>query len=473
MTVTPAPPSLRAPARVRTPREALGRGPGSRGGPGGVALAAVLLALTGVVALLVLRSGDFAVNARFENSGQLVEGGDVRIAGRKVGSIASITLTPNGQANVALKLGRDSPPIRRGARATIRAVGQAGVGNRFVELWPGPRAAPDLPDGAVLPTTQTTGIVDLDALLNTFDPATRRDLAAVIDAGSQIFAGSGAQSFNRMLAKLEPALRNTQGLMSQMADDDAALETLIHTAAEVATTLGTRSRDLEGAVVNSARTFTAIARERRALGNSIERAPAVLRQGRTTLRNLSSTVTSLRPTLRAVPPVGPPLRALLAETVPTLRRATPVVRAVRKQLPALSASLAGLRPLETAAIPALRSLAPAVEGARPILTALRFYGPDFIIGVTNGLAGILASNYNRAGHYGRLSFVENPQLLAAGFPAELLSSIPLGVLNTRKGLDAPCPGAGAPPAPDGSNPWVADPSLCDPADSIPASVNGP
>jgi hypothetical protein len=38
------------------------------------------------------------------------------------------------------------------------------------------------------------------------------------------------------------------------------------------------------------------------------------------------------------------------------------------------------------------------------------------------------------------------------------------LVGYRTGVDARCPGAAVEPAPDGSNPWIPDPSLCDPKD---------
>ncbi len=43
--------------------------------------------------------------------------------------------------------------------------------------------------------------------------------------------------------------------------------------------------------------------------------------------------------------------------------------------------------------------------------------------------------------------------------------MPGRLVGYRTGLVARCPGAAAEPAPDGSNPWVPDPTLCDPAHS--------
>ncbi|UTI66743.1 MlaD family protein [Paraconexibacter antarcticus] len=458
-----------------------GTGPRRRGA-GSTALAragglTLLLAAAALLFVALARSdGPYRLHARFLNAGQLVRGGQVQVAGRAVGRISAIGVTTNGLADVVMTFHGDGvTPLHRGTRARIRAVGQAGVANRFVDLWPGPATAPVIPDDGVLPTTQTTGIVDLDAVLDAFDGPARRDLRSLIGSSAAIFAGSGSAHLNAMLARLDPALGEVQGMLGQLADDRTALTRFVSTSARSAAALAARRRDLEGAVVHTARTVAAVARERRSLSSALARAPTVLRQARGTLDHLSRAVADIRPALRDVPRTGPPLREFLQRLDPTLQRARPVVRDLAAQLPGLRTSLAGLGPLERPATTALRDLASAVAGARPILTALRYYAPDFIIGVTNGLAGILASNYNHSGHYGRLNFVENPQLVPAGLPAALLSSSALvpGVLNTRKGLDAPCPGAGAPPAPDGSNPWVPDPGLCDPADGIPASVNTP
>jgi phospholipid/cholesterol/gamma-HCH transport system substrate-binding protein len=436
---------------------------------------ALLIAAAALLLALGLLGGSHVINARFENAGQLVVGGEVQIAGRRVGTISDISLSQDGRANVALEIGGSAWPLHQGTWATIRAVGQAGVANRFVTLTPGSASAPELPDGAVLDVEHTTGIVDLDALLNTFDPHTRDDLRGLIRNSSGVFAGSGSRYFNSMLAKLDPALREASNLAGEVAHDKQALSGFVATAAESSRALASRRRDLEEVVVNASHAFGAIASEREPLADVLQGAPGVLGQARHTLGRLSTAVTAVRPTLQEIPPAGGPLRALVRRLTPALRRTGPVAADLRGQLPGLDDSLAGLKTLDGPAVKALDALAPAVERSQPILQALRYYGTDFTLGVTNGLAGILAANYNYAGHYGRLNFVENPQSLMAGIPAAFLDKFPLvpGILATRTGLDAPCPGSGAPPAPDGSNPWVPDPKLCDPSQSTPASVNHP
>jgi phospholipid/cholesterol/gamma-HCH transport system substrate-binding protein len=438
---------------------------------------ALLIALAVVVvALLLGRGPSYTLHARFANAGQLIEGGQVQVAGRKVGTIADITLSDDGQADVELSIDDDHlTPLRAGTRAAIRAVGQAGVASRFVELTPGPARAPELRDGATLPLTQTSGIVDLDQLLNAFGPSQRRAVAALVDHSAEVFAGSGARYFNAMLRRLSPAVVETQATVRELAYDRRALGDLIRTSADASRALASRPGDLEGAAVNAARTFAAIDRERAALASVLVRAPGVLAHATGTLARTSRTVDAVRPALRAVPAAARPLRGLLAEMTPALSDSAPVVASLDKQLPALRQSLSGLRRLDGPGVAALRSLAPALREMQPMLRGLRYYAPDFLLGVTNGLAGLLASSYNSGGHYARLSFVQFTQNTLSGFPSALLTKFPLvpGLLNLRTRLLAPCPGSAEPPAPDRSNPWVPEKGLCDPGASIPESVNTP
>jgi phospholipid/cholesterol/gamma-HCH transport system substrate-binding protein len=441
---------------------------------------AIAALVAGVIACAVLifgiGGGGYTIHAIFEDSGQLVSGGEVQVAGRSVGSISGLSVTPTGQADVTLSISDGAiTPLHRGTRAIIRAVGQAGVANRFVQLIPGPQDAAPLNDGATLSTTQTTGIVDLDEVLDTFDPATRSSLQQLIAHGSQVFAGSGSAYFNQMLGRFDPALTALNQLSGQIAGDRTELNRLVGTGATAAHAVASRSTDLEGAVANAARGFGAIASERARLADLLERAPAVLAQAGGTLNDAATAVTALRPTLRALVPVAAPLRRFLLVTPPTLNAATPVVAQLIGQLGPLNRTLAGLQPLLKPALAALRATAPALNGLTPILAGVREYGSDIVLGIFNGLGGLVSGPYTGQGHYAKLNFVQSLQTLFAGVGSQIFASKPLvsGLLAVRNHLLARCPGGDAPPAPDGSNPWVPSASLCDPADDQQLSVDFP
>ena len=452
---------------------------GIRHGNAGVArwatVVAVVVALAVLVVVLVSAGSSYVIHARFTDASQLVSGDSVELGGRGVGSVGAIAVAPGGLANVDLEISdTDLVPLHLGTRATIRALSQAGLANHYVELTPGPPSAPSLRSGAVLPVSQTTSMVNLDAILDSFGPVQRANLQRLIADSGQVFAGSGAPAFAQMLDRLDPAMQRFESLTNELAADRGQLVTVIQAGSTASAAIDARSADLASAVANTATSLGAIASQRQALADSLSRAPAVLAAARTTLGDATTALEALRPTLALVPPAGPPLHGLLTRVNSVLPVATPVVGRLRADLPALRQSLAGLTRLAPSAVKAVTSAGTALLKARPIVTAARYYGSDLLLGVFQGLAGVATANYDRWGHYARLEFTQ-PYQTSLGGPLSNLLSKPLlpSLFNLRERLLRRCPGGNSPPAPDGSNPWVPNSSICTPSEDTPLSVDFP
>ncbi|MHB8694441.1 MAG: MlaD family protein [Solirubrobacteraceae bacterium] len=438
-------------------------------------LAALAIALTAVAGILLGGGSQYLLRAEFVNAGGLVNGDSVDIAGTPVGTITDIGITPNGQAQVTLSIGDSSvTPLHKGARAIIRALGQAGLTNHYVALTPGPASAPVLSSGSVLPSSQTTSLVNYDELLNSFGPSQRANLQRLIASSAQVYAGTGSRYFNRMLGAFDPAMIEFNAFVGQLAYDRGAIANVIHTGAIAAGAIATRRSDLMSAVSNTATTLQALASRRQALADAFGRAPAVLDQARRTLADAGTAITALQPALADVPPAAGPLQRFLHAVDSSLPAAVPVVSQLRSQLPDLRLTLTGLNPLAPVAVKGLNSAGTALQTARPIVTAFRYYGSDLLLGVFQGLMGVAAANYDRWGHYARLEFTQPYQTILGGPLAGLLSKPLLpSLFNLRAGLTRRCPGGNAPPAPDGSNPWVLPSSICTASQDVPASVNFP
>jgi phospholipid/cholesterol/gamma-HCH transport system substrate-binding protein len=82
-----------------------------------------------VLAFIVLfgGGGGHTYNIVFETGGQLVKGNQVLIGGQPFGTINSIDLTDDGQANVEVTV---DEPLHDGTSAIIRATSLSGVANR-------------------------------------------------------------------------------------------------------------------------------------------------------------------------------------------------------------------------------------------------------------------------------------------------------------------------------------------------------
>ncbi|MGI8921336.1 MAG: MlaD family protein [Solirubrobacteraceae bacterium] len=430
------------------------------------AIFAVVAAAIAVVILILGGSGrSYTIHAEFADAGQLVKGGLVEVAGRNVGTVKRIALTPNGLADVVLNLnGYGDAPLHEGTTATIRLVGLAGVANRYIELSPGPPSAPRIADNGILPTTATRGIVDLDVLLDALTPATRRQLQGVLADGSLAVSPPTDIALNRGLVYLNPAISQLNALGAQLVLDQGALSRLLTSAAAATSALASQPSALAGSVDNTATVLGELASQRATLGDVLARAPGTLGQAQTVMAHLSQALPTVDPVLRDLQPVAAPAARLLRQVGPVTRNAIPALADVQALLPQARRALAPLPALAPVAVPALGTTATALHDVFPILAGLRPYTPDLIAGFFNGFAGDSSGYYDANGHYVRVGLD-----LGSGALTGLQSLFPqlsgaAAQGGYRTGLTARCPGAATPTAQDGSNQYVPPGSsgLCDP-----------
>jgi ABC-type transporter Mla maintaining outer membrane lipid asymmetry permease subunit MlaE len=243
-------------------------------GRGPTVLAAAALVVVIVAATLIVTgtgSGSYAIHARFADASQRVRGNVVLVAGRRVGEVTGMELTPDGLARVDLKLDDDSvKPLHRGTRVTVRTLGLSGVANRYVDLTPGPPTAAKIPEGGTIDTQDTRGVVDLDVLLDAIDPQVRRDIRGIVRDAATALTPAAAKQTNRGLHYLSPAVSRLTALGSELTRDDAALKSLLRRTASLGTVLAEHRDTLGSGIEATAGTLEAVASERGALGDALE-----------------------------------------------------------------------------------------------------------------------------------------------------------------------------------------------------------
>ncbi|BCW97545.1 MAG: hypothetical protein KatS3mg024_0372 [Armatimonadota bacterium] len=122
---------------------------------GSVALLALAYWLVGSL-LFTGRMVPFS--AVFREVSGIESGTPVTMAGIKVGVVDRVTLTPDNRAEVAMRIRADAR-LPEGSRARIASMSL--LGDRFVEILPGPPDGRPLRQGAKLPSVETPGIDDL------------------------------------------------------------------------------------------------------------------------------------------------------------------------------------------------------------------------------------------------------------------------------------------------------------------------
>jgi phospholipid/cholesterol/gamma-HCH transport system substrate-binding protein len=176
----------------------------------------------------LLGSHPYTVTAYFLSAEGLTPKNDVVINGTRVGEVSSVSVAPDdgssrSGAEVVLQISGASAPLHRGTRATIRPKGL--LGNPFVELTPGPPSGEIIASGGSLPLQDTASPVDLDQVMDLFDPQTRARIQTLTREGGAALANRGSD-LNAFLAALPGITQDTAAATGKIAKQDQALSDL-------------------------------------------------------------------------------------------------------------------------------------------------------------------------------------------------------------------------------------------------------
>jgi len=433
------------------------------------ALGAVIAAIALVAIVLFNGSGAYSVKANFINAGQLVRGNPVQIGGVSVGSVGDIKITPDGQAEVTLKIKDGHAPLPRGTQATIRQFSLSGIANRYVDLrLPNGRGDGTLADGGRIGTEATRTAVDLDQLFNTLDPETRKSLQGFFKGQQRQFDGRADQA-NKGLEYLNPALSTSSRLFNEVTKDTPVLERFLVDSSQLVTALAERRDDLAGLVGNLNDTTRALGDQKVALAQSIEQLPPFMRRANTTFVNLRSTLDEVDPLVEASKPVAKKLGPFLQETRQFTAGAKPTLRDLSITINRKGASndlielLRSVPPLESIAIET-RDRAVSPGGRRVSVGETRGAFPESVEAFKKGAPEIaLARNYTPD----FLGWLDDFSTTGGGFDA--LGAMARAQINLSENLPDPhdptklllnpvrskqykrCPGSAEAPLEDGSN----------------------
>jgi phospholipid/cholesterol/gamma-HCH transport system substrate-binding protein len=442
-----------------------------------LALSALLLAALAILVVALTSSDTRDYRVIMQNAGLLVPGDVVRIGGVPAGSVKSLDLTPNGQAAVTVSLDKSWGRLHAGTTVTVRASGIATVTGRYVDISPGPSYRPALADGAAIDVDHTRSIVDIDQLLNTFDPHTRKSLQKVIGGFSTWYRGRTAQA-NESAEYFPAALQSATHLFNQLDQDSGTLGQFITQTGTALHALSRRGATLTALVSNARATTRALGSDSQSLTSALVNLPPALRQGTLAFAAVRPALGDLRALVTATDPVSRQLTPFLRALRPTVHRAIPAFRDFRLTfdrpgkaddlLDALNV-LPALGRLTDKAFPqAVKTL----DQSEPVLAFIRPYTPE-LIGFARSF-GSAAATYDANGHYARTV----PVFDAFNFNDDAAGGTLTPKDRTQtsanpylvSGEVRRCPGASLPRLSDASAPFVDNGPLaqpdCDPSEVI-------
>ncbi|MGQ0624718.1 MAG: MCE family protein [Sporichthyaceae bacterium] len=199
--------------------------------------------------------------AMFTDASGLNSGDPVRVAGVRVGRVDSVKLDGT-LARVRFSVLAEQLVLAN-TRIAIRY--QNLIGQRYVALLPGKKAAPPLTPGATIELASTANALDLTVVTNGFQPLFSELAPEEINRLSvslvQVLQGEGGS--------ITALLRTTSELSGRLADRDEVIGRVIDNLAAVATEIGSREVEVDAVIGELRRLSTAAAGDRVQIGESI------------------------------------------------------------------------------------------------------------------------------------------------------------------------------------------------------------
>ena len=363
-------------------------------------------------------SGGYTVRAIFDDAGNLTVGENVKIDGVDVGTVESVTATPQAKAAVVMSISNPGfQDWRTDASCTIRP--QALIGEKFVDCLPTqPRVEDTQPppllkviphgqEGAgevLLPVSKTSSPVDVDLLGDITRLPERQRFTIILNEFGAGLAGRGSD-LNAVIRRANPALRELEKVFTILADENKVLTNLAEEGDRSVAPLAAERSKLVAFLKESKTVAEATANHRGALGQGFAEFPAFLEQLGPAIERLRRFAAQTTPTFEALRVAAPGVNKLFENLGPFSTSTTAFLKSLGKTANTTGPALTAVEPL----LPLVKSLGkvanPFGTNLSGLLTSLRSTGGlerllDFIYlgaGDVNG--------YDALGHFIRAEAV--------------------------------------------------------------------
>jgi phospholipid/cholesterol/gamma-HCH transport system substrate-binding protein len=382
-----------------------------------VTAVAVLLAVAAIIVVLLATSaggsnGSYRVRAIFDDAGNIISGENMKIGGVKVGTVESVTPTPQEKAAVVFNVTNPGfKDFRADASCTIRP--QALIGEKFVDCLPTqPRVAgtplppalhkiPSGQEGAgeyLLPVQNTHSPVDVDLLGDISRLPVRQRFTILLNELGAGLAGRGSE-LHEVIQRANPALQELDKVLGILASENKILARLAVDSDRALQPFAAVRDQVADFIQQSNTVAQASARHRGAVARNLELLPKFLEQLGPSMTRLAALAEQTTPTFTDLKTAAPGLNKAFTSLPAFAKSSTKFFESLGS-----TAKVSG--PALTSTQPLLARLAALGKEARPfsfnaseLLTSLRNSGGlerilDFIFlgaGASNG--------YDSLGHF--------------------------------------------------------------------------
>jgi len=402
-----------------------------------VTVAVAVAALAGGFALAAPGSSDH-YSVVLANAIGVVEGTPVQLDGFDVGAVTAVTARDD-KAIAEFSVGVLPRPLTSGSIVIVEW--RSEIGERYLQLRPGPPGNPVLPSGAILESGPPQ--VLLGELLASFDAPTRAHLTSFLRQLDSTLTGH-QQDLNRTLQAAGPAMDAFGGVLNGVAGDGQAIKTVLTNLRQVTDVLAARRDALSGTVTDLNRLTSTAAVHQKQLGDGLAELPTTLDAVHAALDKLPAAADQTVPLLKDLRPAAARLPAVAGDLNPVMERLRPVADRLGPTLKAADELLGVAPDFLGSATDVLPQLDTTFDRVTPALKFLRPYTPEAIGLVTN--FGNLFAGYDSNGHFlipmvteGKPALNANPPVTAPGEHVDL-HPLPGGLVDqpwTDAGGSAP------------------------------------
>ncbi len=299
----------------------------------------------------------FVLRAEFSTAQAVTpgQGQTVRISGVRIGDISKVELR-DGRAIISMDV---DPEYRKRVHTDASALmrPKTGLKDIFIELTPGTKGAPVVPEGFMIKVRNTLPDVNPDEILSSLDGDTRDYLSLLVSGAGQGLANRG-NDLQEVFRRFEPTHRDLARVTSKVAERRSNLRRLIHSLNELNGELASKGKELTTVVGASSEVFDAFASEQGNISRAVGDLPGTLQQTTRTLGKVQTLAETIGPAVTRLRPAIRKLDGANKSLIPLAKEATPLLA---KQI----------RPFVRTARPVIRSLKPAAKdlaAATPALT---------------------------------------------------------------------------------------------------------
>jgi ABC-type transporter Mla subunit MlaD len=366
------------------------------------------LILLGVVSVLLIwwvigtRNQDHHVKASFASAFNIVPGLAVSVDGIEIGKIGKVKYD-DGKALVEIGVNDEKYwPLHEGTKVITRWGTTIGSGTRRFDIVPGPASNRAIPEDGIIPAVDTQPAVDLDLVLDALNKDVRGHLTNWLGNLDRGVRGHTKQ-INGALHTSSAGVEAAGDLMSDLGSDTVALRSFIANGDRLTGTIASRAEGVKNLVDVAATTFATFAQNTRGTQESIAELPGTLRQARSTLGRVDSSIDKLDRLVVALAPGAKRLTPLAADAGPALSELRTTVPSALAAVRNTTVAAPRVTSLMKAADPFIKA-APGVFGdLSPMLACIRPYAPE--------LAGALVGGNGGHQNYDLISPATDPQIV--------------------------------------------------------------